>query len=94
MAQRISALETANEIRFKRAQLKRDIKAGRVDLYSLVENPPEWLNTMKVIDLLLALPRIGRVKAGKYMTSHQMYHSKTVGGMSERQRKELLRYLK
>lgn len=88
--QRMSALAKANEIRSKRAQLKRDMKAGRVRLEEVLIDPPEWLCTAKVYDLLLSLPKTGRVKANKTLTSTRTAHSKTVGGMSTRQRDEIL----
>lgn len=90
LEQRLTALAHGNEIRIKRANLKRDIKAGRANVKSLLADPPEWLETMKVFELLLAEPKVGRVKANKYMNSCRISPSKTVGGMSERQRHELI----
>lgn len=90
MQQRMSALERANEIRSERAQLKRDLKAGKANARELLRDPPEWLCTMKVVDMLIALPKIGRVKANKYLNRCRLSPSKTIGGMSVRQRQELL----
>ncbi len=87
--QRMLALRRANEIRSLRAQLKRDLKAGRVSIAALLVEPPAWLQTMKVLDLLLALPKVGRVKAAKLLDSCRVSPSKTIGGLSERQRAEL-----
>jgi hypothetical protein len=42
-----------------------------------------------VLDMLLALPGHGRVKATKILNSCRVSPSKTFGGLSERQRKEL-----
>jgi hypothetical protein len=61
LKQRMDALTTANVIRTWRAGLKRDLKAGRVDVIDLLIDPPEKLETMKVFDLLLAAPKYGRV---------------------------------
>ena len=60
--QRMDALARANQIRTKRAQLKRDLKAGRLSIHQLLLNPPEYLETAKVFDMLLAVPKYGRVK--------------------------------
>lgn len=49
---------------------------------------------MKVWDLLLAIPKYGRVKVNRITTACRMSPAKTVGGMSERQRKELVSYLR
>jgi len=88
--QRLSALQKANDIRAKRARLKKDLKAGRVNPKPLLEDPPEYIHTMKVEELLRATPKIGRVKAMKYMNRVRISASKSVGGMSERQRMELV----
>jgi hypothetical protein len=87
--QRMDALRAANEVRSLRAQLKRDLKAGRVSLGPLLLDPPPYLETAKVFDMLLALPKHGRVKATKVLQSCQVSPSKTFGGLSERQRAEL-----
>jgi hypothetical protein len=55
MDQRMDALRRANEVRALRAQLKRDLKAGRVWLGALLLDPPPFLETAKVFDMLLAL---------------------------------------
>jgi hypothetical protein len=48
-----------------------------------------FLETTKVFDMLLALPRHGRVKATKILHSCRVSPSTTFGGLSERQRTEL-----
>jgi hypothetical protein len=90
----MDALKRANEIRTQRAQLKRDLKAGRVQIYGLLLDPPEWLATAKVFDLLLAVPKYGRVKVNRILTQCRISPSKTIGGLSERQRNELVSYLR
>ena len=87
--QRLDALSRANEVRALRAQLKRDLKAGRVSIGPLLLDPPPYLETAKVFDMLLALPKVGRVKATKLLQSCQVSPSKTFGGLSERERVEL-----
>lgn len=94
IVQRMDALGRANEIRTERAVFKRDLKAGRKKVHDYLLNPPEWLETMKIFDLLLALPKYGRVKANKILVQCRMSPSKTVGGMSQRQRTELVSMLR
>lgn len=89
LAQRAEALQRANDIRTRRAQLKRDLKAGREDFVELLLEPPEYIRTAKVFDLLLACPKWGRVKVNKLLGTCKVSPSKTVGGLSERQRREL-----
>jgi hypothetical protein len=88
--QRMEALTRANEIRVARAQLKRDLKQRRVRIEQVIADPPEYVLTAKVYDMLVAVPRLGRVKVGRLLTQCRISQSKTVGGLSERQRAELL----
>ena len=80
----------ANSIRSRRAQLKRDLKAGRQPIHELLLQPPDYLETAKVFDLLLAVPKYGRVKVNKILSQCRISPSKTIGGLSERQRRELV----
>lgn len=90
----MDALGKANEIRSRRAQLKRDLKAGRVTIDSLLLNPPEYILTAKVFDMLMAVPKYGRVKANRVLNQCRISPSKTIGGMSARQRGELVALLR
>ncbi len=92
--QRRDALKRANEIRSQRAVLKKDLKAGRVLVTRLLLDPPEYVLTMKVVDMLLQVPKYGRVKANKVIKDCRISPSKTIGGLSERQRNELVSYLR
>ena len=92
--QRMDALARANEVRSARAQLKRDLKAGRCSIHSLLLEPPEYLETAKVFDMLLAVPKYGRVKVNKMLLACRISPSKTIGGLSERQRSELVLLLR
>ena len=92
--QRMRALEAANEIRTRRAQLKRDLKAGRVQIEGLLLDPPEYLETAKVFDMMLAVPKYGRVKVNRILNQCRVSPSKTIGGLSARQRNELVTLLR
>jgi hypothetical protein len=94
IVQRMEALNRANEIRTKRAALKRDLKAGRASIHVLLLEPPEYIETMRVFDLLLAAPKYGRVKVKKLLMVCRISPGKTIGGMSERQRAELISVLR
>ncbi|MDQ3648560.1 MAG: hypothetical protein M3433_08270 [Actinomycetota bacterium] len=93
-AQRMEALARANGVRTSRARLKRDLTAGRVGIHDLLLDPPDYLQTAKVFDLLMAVPKYGRVKANRSLTHCRISPSKTFGGLSQRQRKELVGYLR
>ena len=90
----MDALQRANRIRTRRAQLKRDLKAGRASIHELLRKPPEWVETAKVFDMLLAVPKYGRVKANRILQQCRISPSKTIGGLSERQRTELVQQLR
>lgn len=94
LIQRMDALARANEIRTRRAQLKRDLKGGRVGVYELLIDPPEYIETAKVFDILLAVPKYGRVKVNKVLVQCRISPSKTIGGLSPRQRAELVALLR
>ena len=92
--QRMAALERANGIRSARAQLKRDLKAGRKSIIDLLSSPPDYVLTAKVFDMLLAVPKYGRVKANRVLNQCRISPAKTIGGLSERQRAELVSRLR
>jgi len=94
LTQRMDALARANDIRTRRARLKKDLKAGRKQIHGLLLEPPEYLETAKVFDLLLAVPKYGRVKVNRILTHCRISPSKTIGGLSERQRNELVGFLR
>jgi hypothetical protein len=88
--QRMEALKRANDIRVKRAKLKKDLKDGRVRVETILRNPPDYVETAKVFDILMAVPKFGRVKAARFLNQARISQAKTVGGLSERQRAELV----
>ncbi len=92
--QRLNALARANEIRTSRAQLKRDLKAGKTKIETLLTDPPDWVLSAKVFDMILAVPKYGRVKANRILNQCRISPSKTIGGLSARQRDELVHMLR
>ena len=94
LTQRLDALERANIVRTRRAQLKKDLTSGRCSIHTLLTDPPEYVETAKVFDMLLAVPKYGRVKVNKVLTQCRISPSKTIGGLSERQRDELVKLLR
>lgn len=90
----MDALQVANSIRTRRASLKKDLKAGREEVTGLLLDPPEWIQTMKLFDLMISVPKFGRTKVNRILTQCRISPSKTIGGLSERQRGELVSYLR
>jgi S13-like protein len=92
--QRLRALRQANEIRIGRARLKKDLAAGSVPIEEVLARPTDFAKTAKVYDLLLALPKVGPARAARCLTHCRIAPSKTVGGLTERQRAELIALLR
>ncbi|MBA3366754.1 MAG: hypothetical protein H0U03_13395 [Actinobacteria bacterium] len=88
--QRMEALKRANDIRVRRAKMKKDLKEGQIQIDEILNDPPEYVSTAKVFDILMAVPKFGRVKAARFLNQCRISQAKTVGGLSERQRAELI----
>jgi hypothetical protein len=88
--QRQAALLTANHIRSYRARMKKNIRAGMVQVPDLLVEVPWEIETMKVQALLLAMPKWGRVKVDRTLRRWAISPSKTVAGLSDRQREFLV----
>jgi hypothetical protein len=88
--QRMEALRRANDIRSQRARLKERLRNGEISITDVLLDPPPCVSTAKVLDLVLAVPKYGRVKANKLLERCRVSSSKTVNGLTPRQRKELL----
>jgi hypothetical protein len=87
---RMLALGQANEVRRARAKLKRELRQGKVRLEEILADQPGYLATAEVAELLVAVPKIGPVKAARLLTTAGISQSKTVGGLSDRQRAHLI----
>jgi hypothetical protein len=89
LERRVIALRQANQVRSARAKLKQDLRADKVRLEQILATPPDYLANAEVFDLLVAVPKIGPVKAGRLLTLARISPSKTVGQLTERQRSHL-----
>jgi hypothetical protein len=76
-------------VRRQRAQLKRDLNTGAYAIEELLADPPAFVQTANVAKLLVALPKYGPVKVNKLLARCRIAPSKTIGGLSQRQRDEL-----
>jgi hypothetical protein len=85
--QHMAALNYANYVRYHHAEAKRRLRTRKCSLIDVMGDPLN--DSMKVADALLALPRIGRVKANKIMHRLEMSPGKTLGTLTYRQRVEL-----
>jgi hypothetical protein len=88
--QRMDALRRANDIRSERARLKERLRTGEVVIVDVLSDPPPCVHTAKVMDLLLAVPKYGRVKANRVLERCRISPARAVNGLTPRQRRELL----
>lgn len=86
--QRAAALRRGNEVRLLRAGMKRSLTLPVC--LDLVAQPPWWLASMKIEPLLVAVPKFGPVGVRALLRRLLIAESKTVGGLSWRQRNALL----
>ena len=91
--ERLSALEEANRVRFARADTKRELKSGELDIYDLLMDPSEELKGAKVEEMLLAMRGMGRVKVIRVMREAGVSRAKTLVGLTHGQRDRLIKAL-
>ncbi len=91
--ERMTALEQANRIRFARADAKRDLKSGQLNILDLLMDPTEEQKGAKVEEMLLAMRGMGRIKVNRIMKEAGISRSKTLVGLTHGQRDRLVRTL-
>lgn len=88
------ALKKAQEVRSKRAQVRADLKAGKLTLEDVLGRvDDEIIGKMRVIYLLESLPRIGKVRSRQIMEEVGIDESRRVQGLGVRQKEALLKKL-
>jgi hypothetical protein len=83
------ALERANQVRLARAELKRLVAAGETSVAEVILQCPWEADSMAVADLLMSQRRWGQTRCRKFLSQIPMSEKKTVGSMTERQRRTL-----
>jgi hypothetical protein len=87
--QRLRALERANEVRLARAELKRRISDGQVSAAEVILTPPCEASSWAIGELLMSQRRWGSTRCRKFLVRNQINETKTVGALTERQRRLL-----
>jgi hypothetical protein len=89
--QRKQALEKAAEARRKRAELKGQLKSGKLTLKDVLgRDGDNTVGKMKVSTVLESLPGVGKVRARKLMEKLDISASRRVRGLGAKQRDALL----
>jgi len=87
--QHMRALELANRVRLARAELKRQIADGEVSVEEVVLDCPREAESMKISDLLTSQHRWGLTRCRRFLAGIPIPENKTIGSMTERQRRAL-----
>lgn len=87
--QYMRALERANQVRLARAELKRRVAGGETSVAEVILECPWEADSMAVADLLMSQRRWGQTRCRKFLSQIPMSEKKTVGSMTERQRRTL-----
>jgi hypothetical protein len=84
--QHLRALEHANRVRLARAELKRDIAAGRQAVAEVILSCPWQVHSMSISDLLMSQRRWGRARCRRLLLTLGVPENKQIGTLTERQR--------
>ena len=91
--QRQAALQKAAKVRRERAEVKEQLKMGRLSLSELLKkaDKDETVGKMKVVSVLESLPGLGKVKARRMMETVGISESRRLQGLGAKQRADLLK---
>ena len=92
--QHMRALAQANRVRLARAELKRQVAEGETTVGEIVLECPWEADSMAIADLLMSQHRWGRTRCRRFLASIPMSETKTVGSMTDRQRRALAAHLR
>jgi hypothetical protein len=93
--QRTQALAKAAEARKKRAEIKGELKSGKLQLKDVLSRSgDDIVGKMKVSNVLESLPGVGKVRAQKLMEELDISASRRVRGLGAKQREQLLERFK
>jgi hypothetical protein len=87
--QYMRALERANKVRLARAELKRKVSMDEIDAAEVILACPWEAQSMAVADLLMSQRRWGQTRCRKFLAQVPMSEKKTIGTMTDRQRRTL-----
>jgi hypothetical protein len=92
--QYMRALERANKVRLARAELKRRVALGEIEVADVVLACPWEAQSMAVADLLMSQRRWGQTRCRKFLAQVPMSEKKTIGSLTERQQRTLAEMLR
>lgn len=84
--QHMQALARANRVRLARAELKRAIGRGDVEVVEVIRDTPWETESMTLAELLTSQRRWGRTRARKFLVGLALNENKRLGTLTPRQR--------
>src|ERR687886_2871331 len=87
--QHLRALAQANRVRLARAELKRQVADDEISVAEVVLSCPWEAESMAIADLLMSQHRWGRTRCRRFLAALPMSETKTIGTMTDRQRRAL-----
>jgi hypothetical protein len=87
--QRMRALERANQVRLKRAELKRQIADGHRSAAEVIIQLPDEAQNWSVGELLKSQRRWGSIRSHKLLAGMHISEKRPIGELTERQRREI-----
>lgn len=92
--QRAAALEKAAAARKARAELKENIKNGKVFIADVLASEDDVVKKTKVAQVIAALPGYGKARVAKLMTECGIQENRRIGGLGSKQKAQLIEKLK
>lgn len=91
--QRAAALEKAAQARKARAELKADIKAGKLTIADILESQDDVVKKTKVSAVLMSFPGYGKARVAALMEECGIQETRKIGGLGSKQKAALLEKL-
>ncbi len=94
LEQRQAALEKAKAARIRRAEIREQLKSGKLALQEVLDMKDDPIvGRMKVTSLIEALPGFGKARSVKVINELGIAESRRIKGLGDRQREALLERL-
>jgi hypothetical protein len=91
--QHIAALRKGLVIRRARADLKRDLTSGQIDIANILRHPPQFAENMPIDQLLKALPKYGTCRVNNLLNRHHITTNRKLADLTKRQRLAIVKGL-
>jgi|1186.fasta_scaffold842709_1 hypothetical protein len=93
LAQHLQSLARANEVRTARSADKKAIRRRELHASTVLRSPPVHWQRATLVELLLCVPRVGRVKAQRWCTIERVKLDARLINLTIRQRELMARHV-